>query len=95
MGNRLEAQQLGLSAERTSPATLRANQRRLHGSSSAHVLMQALRRPGLAGTAFAKAQSTSIQAKLPNIGARIRSRRASSGGHSPAPVPAPRISPRA
>jgi len=72
MENRIKEQQLGLFADRTSTATLRANQLRLYFSSFAYVLLHGLRRLGLAGTAYAKAQSTTIRAKLLKIGARIR-----------------------
>jgi hypothetical protein len=72
MENRIKEQQLGLFADRTSTATMRANQLRLYFSSFAYVLMQGLRRLGLAGTAHAKAQSTTIRLKLLKIGARIR-----------------------
>jgi hypothetical protein len=72
MENRIKEQQLGLFADRTSTATLRANQLRLYFSSFAYVLMHGLRRLGLAGTAHAKAQSTTIRVRLLKIGARIR-----------------------
>ena len=72
MENRIKEQQLGLFADRTSTATLRANQLRLYFSSFAYVLLHGLRRLGLAGTAHAKAQSTTIRLKLLKIGARIR-----------------------
>ena len=72
MENRIKEQQLGLFADRTSSATLRANQLRLYFSSFAYVLLQGLRRLGLTGTAFAKAQSTTIRLKLLKIGARLR-----------------------
>jgi len=72
MENRIKEQQLGLFADRTSTATMRANQLRLYFSSFAYVLMHGLRRLGLAGTAHAKAQSTTIRVKLLKIGARIR-----------------------
>jgi len=72
MENRIKEQQLGLFADRTSTATMRANQLRLYFSSFAYVLMQGLRRLGLAGTAHARAQSTTIRLKLLKIGARIR-----------------------
>ena len=72
MENRIKEQQLGLFADRTSSATMRANQLRLYFSSFAYVLMQGLRRLGLTGTAYAKAQSTTIRLKLLKIGARIR-----------------------
>lgn len=72
MENRIKEQQLGLFADRTSTATMRANQLRLYFSSFAYVLMHGLRRLGLAGTAHANAQSTTIRVKLLKIGARIR-----------------------
>jgi len=72
MENRIKEQQLGLFADRTSTATMRANQLRLYFSSFAYVLMQGLRRLGLVGTTHAKAQSTTIRVKLLKIGARIR-----------------------
>jgi len=72
MENRIKEQQLGLFADRTSSATMRANQLRLYFSSFAYVLMHALRRLGLADTAYAKAQSTTIRVRLLKIGARIR-----------------------
>ena len=72
MENRIKEQQLGLFADRTSTATMRANQLRLYFSSFAYVLLHGLRRLGLAGTTYAKAQSTTIRVKLLKIGARIR-----------------------
>ena len=72
MENRIKEQQLGLFADRTSSAILRANQLRLYFSSFAYVLLHGLRRLGLTGTAFAKAQSTTIRLKLLKIGARLR-----------------------
>jgi hypothetical protein len=72
MENRIKEQQLGLFADRTSTATLRANQLRLYFSSIAYVLMQSLRRMGLAGTELAKAQCDTIRLKLFKIGAQIR-----------------------
>jgi hypothetical protein len=47
--------QLDLFAERTSAATLRANQLRLWFASFAHALLEALRRIGLRHTQFATA----------------------------------------
>ena len=72
MENRIKEQQLMLFADRTSAATLRANQLRLYCSSVAYVLLAALRRLGLAGTALARAQCTTIRLTLLKIGARIR-----------------------
>jgi Transposase DDE domain group 1 len=50
MENRIKEQQLMLFADRTSTATLRANQLRLWFSSVAYLLMEALRRLGLSPT---------------------------------------------
>ena len=72
MENRIKEQQLMLFADRTSSATMRANQLRLYFSSVAYVLMQALRRLGLAGTKMAKAQCNTIRLKLLKIGAQVR-----------------------
>ena len=72
MENRIKEQQLGLFADRTSTATMRANQLRLYFSSFAYVLMQGLRRLGLEGTRHAKAQCTTIRLTFLKIGARLR-----------------------
>jgi hypothetical protein len=71
MENRIKEQQLGLFADRTSTATMRANQLRLYFSSFAYVLMHGLRRLGLEGTQHARAQCTTIRLKLLKIGTRI------------------------
>ena len=72
MENRIKEQQLYLFADRTSAATMRANQIRLYLSSLAYVLMSALRRLGLAGTEMARAQCHTIRQKLLKIGALVR-----------------------
>ena len=72
MENRIKEQQLWLFADRTSCATMRANQLRLWFSSVAYTLMQALRRLGLKGTKLAKAQCGTIRLKLLKIGAQVR-----------------------
>jgi hypothetical protein len=72
MENRIKEQQLYLFADRTSAATMRANQIRLWFSSMAYVLLQTLRRLGLRGTSLAKAQCHTIRLKLLKIGAQIR-----------------------
>ena len=72
MENRIKEQQLFLFADRTSSATMRANQIRLYFSSVAYAVMQALRRIGLHGTDFAKAQCNTIRVKLFKIGALVR-----------------------
>ena len=72
MENRIKEQQLHLFADRTSAATMRANQVRLFFSSIAYVLLEALRRLGLAGTELAEAQCQTIRFKLLKIGALVR-----------------------
>jgi hypothetical protein len=71
MENRIKEQQLGLFADRTSTQTMRANQLRLWLSSMAYVLVHALRRVGLAGTALARAQADTIRTRLLKIGALV------------------------
>ena len=63
---------VSLYADRTSAATMRANQLRLWFASFAYVLICALRRIGLADTAFADATSGTIRLKLLKIGALVR-----------------------
>jgi hypothetical protein len=72
MENRIKEQQLDLFADRTSAATMRANQLRLWFASMAYVLMAALRRIGLAGSQFANATCGTIRLKLLKIGALVR-----------------------
>ena len=72
MENRIKEQQLGLFADRSSAATMRANELRLWFSAAGYVLMTALRRLGLQGTELATAQCDTIRLKLFKIGARIR-----------------------
>ena len=68
MENRIKEQQLMLFADRTSAATMRANQLRLYCSSIAYLLLHALRRLGLAGTELARAQCQTIRLTLLKIG---------------------------
>jgi hypothetical protein len=72
MENRIKEQQLHLFADRTSARTMRANQIRLFCSSIAYVLLEALRRLGLAGTDLAESQCQTIRLKLLKIGALVR-----------------------
>jgi hypothetical protein len=72
MENRIKEQQLMLFADRTSAATMRANQLRLYFSSVAYLLLHALRRLALVGTTLAHAQCQTIRLTLLKIGARIR-----------------------
>jgi hypothetical protein len=65
--------QLGdLFADRTSAATMRANQLRLWFASRAYVLLCALRRIGLAHTQFAEAACGTIRLRLLKLGALVR-----------------------
>jgi hypothetical protein len=70
--NRIKEQQLDLFADRTSAATMRANQLRLWFASFAYVLLAALRRIGLRHTQFAAATCGTIRIKLLKIGAQVR-----------------------
>ena len=72
MENRIKECQLDLFADRTSAATMRANQLRLWFASIAYVLLCALRRIGLAHTQFADATCGTIRLKLLKIGALVR-----------------------
>jgi len=72
MENRIKECQLDLLADRTSAATMRANQLRLWFASMAYVLICALRRIGLAHTQFAAATCGTIRLKLLKIGAQVR-----------------------
>jgi len=70
--NRIKECQLDLFADRTSTATMRANQLRLWFASMAYVLLCALRRIALAKTEFAKATCATIRLRLLKIGALVR-----------------------
>ena len=72
MENRIKECQLDLYADRTSAATMRANQLRLWFYSMAYVLLCALRRIGLRDTDFANATCGTIRLKLLKIGALVR-----------------------
>jgi hypothetical protein len=72
MENRIKECQLDLFADRTSAATLRANQLRLWFASMAYALLCALRRLALQHTQFAKATCGTIRLKLLKIGALVR-----------------------
>jgi hypothetical protein len=72
MENRIKECQLDLFADRTSAATMRANQLRLWFASFAYVLLCALRRIGLAFTQFARASCGSIRRTLLKIGVLVK-----------------------
>jgi hypothetical protein len=71
MENRLKECQGDLFADRTSAATMRANQLRLWFASMAYVLMCALRRIGLKHTRLAEATCGTLRLTLLKIGARV------------------------
>jgi len=71
MENRIKECQLDLFADRTSTATMAANQLRLWFSSFAYVLLSARRRIALSGTELAQATCGSIRLKLLKLGARV------------------------
>ena len=71
MENRIKEQQLWLFADRTSAATMRANQLRMYFSAFAGILMTILRRVGLNGTELAEARFDTIRARLIKLAARI------------------------
>lgn len=70
--NRIKEQQLYLFADRTSCSAMKANQLRLWFSSVAYWLLCELRRVGLKGTEWARAQCHSIRGKLLKIGGLVQ-----------------------
>ncbi|NIR58035.1 MAG: IS1380 family transposase [Gammaproteobacteria bacterium] len=71
MENRIKECQLDLFADRLSCHEMRANRLRLWLHSFAYVLVSALRRIGLAGTALARASCGTIRLKLLKVGALV------------------------
>lgn len=71
MENRIKEQQLCLFADRTSCATLRANQLRLWFSTLAYLLLAVLREHGLKDTELATARCDTLRTKLLKIGAVV------------------------
>jgi len=72
MENRIKEQKLDLFADRTSTGTLRANQLRLWLATAAYLLVNQVRRVGLAGTRLAQATCGTIRVQLFKIGAVVR-----------------------
>ena len=73
MENRIKECQGDLfAADRTSTATMRANQLRLWFASFAYVLICAVRRVGLAHTQFADATCSTIRLKLLKLAGLVR-----------------------
>ncbi len=71
MENRIK-EQMCLFADRLSAGEMKGNQLRLYFSALAYTLLEALRRLGLKGTAWAEAQVDTIRLKLLKIGAVVR-----------------------
>ena len=71
MENRIKECQMDLFADRTSTATMKANQLRLWFASMAYVLVDSLRRRALATTDLADATCGTIRLKLLKIGALV------------------------
>jgi len=71
MENRIKECQLDLFADRTSAATMKANQLRLWLASMAYVMLDGLRRIALPGTELAAASCSTIRRKLFKIGALV------------------------
>ncbi len=71
MENRIK-EQMCLFADRLSTDEMKGNQLRLYFSALAYTLMEALRRLGLKGTAWADARVDTIRLKLLKIGAVVR-----------------------
>ena len=72
MENRIKEQQLDLFADRTSAATMRANQLRACFSAFAGVLMQIIRQFGLESTSMTRAQAGTIRTRLLKIAGSIK-----------------------
>jgi hypothetical protein len=71
MEDRIEGQQRGLFADRTSCHRSLADQFRLLSSSAAYVVIRALRREALAGTELARARVGTIRLKRFKVAARV------------------------
>jgi len=71
MENRIKECQMDLFADRTSTATLQANQLRLWLASMAYVLVESVRRLALGATQLAQATCGTIRRKLFKIGALV------------------------
>ncbi len=71
MENRIKEQQLDLFADRVSCRKFQANQFRLLLAAAGYVLVESLRRLGLAETELAQAQAGTIRLKLFKVAARV------------------------
>jgi hypothetical protein len=71
MENRIKECQMDLFDDRTSTATMRANQLRLWFASMAYVLLEGMRRIALQATELADASCGTIRRKLLKVGALV------------------------
>jgi hypothetical protein len=71
MENRIK-EQLELFSDRMSAQTMRANQMRFYFSALAYALVLGLRRLGLEGTSWARAQTETLRRRLFKVGTRVR-----------------------
>ena len=72
MENRIKEQQHDLFGDRTSTATMRANQLRLYFSTVAGILLQTVRSVGLADTVLSRAQYGTIRTRLLKVACQLR-----------------------
>ena len=72
MENRIKEQQLDLFTDRTSTATMRANQLRMYFLVFAGTLLLIMRRYGLAGSPLARAQSGTIRSRILKVAVAVR-----------------------
>lgn len=93
MENRIKECQLDLFADRTSAATMRANQLRLWFASMAYVLMAALRRLARAHTTLARTTCGTIRLMILKIGAQVTRSVRRIASPWPAPAHTPMSSP--
>ena len=72
MENRIKEQQLDLFADRTSTHYLKSNQLRVWFAAVGYVVLNALRRTALPGTALARAYCGTLRAELLKIGGVVK-----------------------
>ena len=72
MENRIKEQQLDLFADRTSTATMRANQLRMYFAVFAGTMLLIMRRYGLAGSPLARPQSGTIRSRILKVAVAVR-----------------------
>lgn len=87
MENYIKDHKLFLHSDRTACHQFEANQFRVFLHSAAYVVMHALRRQGLRGTAWGKAQFNQIQIRLLKVGARVEELKTKVKFHFPSSFP--------